>query len=130
MKERLYRFMMGRYGVDKLNRHLSMLALVLAIISVFKRYIVFTILVDALLIIVLLRMFSKNINKRYQENVRYEQMISSFTKEYNFIKRKHNDKDHRYYKCPQCKQVVRVPRGRGKIEITCPKCHHQFEKKS
>ena len=57
-------------------------------------------------------------------------VTSNITKKVDFFKRKRKDKTHKYYKCPTCKQVVRVPKGRGKIEISCPKCHTKFIKRT
>ena len=61
---------------------------------------------------------------------KYVQLIAPITKKVDFFKRKRKDKTHKYYKCPTCKQVVRVPKGRGKIEINCPKCHTKFIKRT
>ena len=77
------------------------------------------------------RVFSKNINKRYEQNQKYLYYESKVKKlfsgvKYNLKKRK----THRIFMCPSCKQKIRVPRGKGKIEITCPKCHTTFIRKS
>ena len=65
------------------------------------------------------RMYSRNIEARRRENTAFLRFFSRLT-----------DKQYRYFRCPQCGQQLRVPRGRGKISITCPKCHNQFIKKS
>ena len=57
-------------------------------------------------------------------------MIQPIKKRFNVIKKNHQDKEHKYYLCPSCKQIVRVPKGRGKITITCPTCKNRFDKKS
>ena len=131
MKEKFIRFLQGRYGgADKLNTHLMYLLFILAIIVLFTGSKVCMILSLLLMFYIYFRMFSKNIYKRYAENQKYVQLISPITKKVNFFKRKRQDKTHKYYKCPTCKQVVRVPKGRGKIEINCPKCHTKFIKKT
>ncbi|MBQ5484545.1 MAG: zf-TFIIB domain-containing protein, partial [Lachnospiraceae bacterium] len=70
------------------------------------------------------RMMSKNVGKRYLENQKYLQITDRMK---NFF---YNHKTYRFYKCPTCKQKVRVPRGHGKIEITCPKCRGTFIRRS
>ncbi len=71
----------------------------------------------------LFRFLSRNIPKRREEN---EKFCNFFIR----LKKRWTDKEHRYFKCPQCRQTVRVPRGKGTIKIRCPKCGNQFEKKS
>ena len=77
------------------------------------------------------RIFSRNIQQRYAENQKYLQMTSKFrfrfNKEKNLMKQR---KTHHIYSCPGCGQKVRIPRGKGKIEIECPKCHTKFVKRS
>ena len=80
---------------------------------------VLTILSEVLLILSLLRCFSRNTYKRYNENRKFLLLIDRI-----------KDRDHRYYACPKCRQTVRVPRGKGKISITCPKCREKFIKKT
>ena len=131
IKNALYRFMQGRYGADQFNNFLLMVAVLLALInSFFIRSPFFGLFVDAILIYSLFRMFSKNIWKRQKENLKYMEMTRPVRTRFNLIKRNMTDKEHRYFICPNCKQTVRVPRGRGKIEITCPRCKTKFEKKS
>lgn len=131
MKEKFIQFMQGRYGgADKLNSHLMYLLFILAIIVLFTNSRVCMILSLLLMFYIYFRMFSKNIYKRYAENQKYVQFIAPITKKVNFFKKKRQDKTHKYYKCPTCKQVVRVPKGRGKIEINCPKCHTKFIKRT
>jgi ribosomal protein L37AE/L43A len=65
------------------------------------------------------RMMSRNVYKRYQENRKFLQFFDRI-----------KDRQHRYYDCPKCRQTVRVPRGKGKISITCPKCREKFIKKT
>lgn len=127
----LYRFMYGRYGNDQLNDFLLMFSLVLVLLNmfIFKSPIVST-FISIILMINIFRTFSKNIYKRRAENDKYLLLIKPIKKRINIIKSNHNDKEHKYYLCPNCKQTVRVPRGRGKITITCPTCSKKFDKKS
>ena len=130
LKEKFYRFMQGRYGNDQLNRFLIATAMVLLILSMFTTDILYTIAVIAM-VFAYYRMFSKKIYKRSEENQKYLQLE---WKAKNFWTKKKNEikqlKTHHIYKCPNCKQKIRVPRGRGKIAIRCRKCGTEFVKKS
>lgn len=115
-------FMAGRYGTDKLNMCLLWTAVIIMVISWFCSgvlQLVLSILYYCLLFRALFRTFSRNTYKRYQENRRYLALLDRI-----------KDRQHRYYSCPKCRQTVRVPRGKGKIAITCPKCRERFVKKT
>ena len=131
MREKIQRFMIGRYGADELAKAQSIAALVLLFLSMFSRLGIFYWLAIALMIYSTWRMFSKNISARYAENQKYLQVTSKFrlrfNKEKNLMKQR---KTHHIYSCPGCGQKVRIPRGKGKIEIECPKCHTKFVKRS
>lgn len=130
MREKLMRFIQGRYGVDQFGRFLTWVSMVLLIISIFFGQIWF---LAACLILIYnyYRMFSKNIAKRYAENQKY---LAHTAKLRQLFYKKKNElgqrKTHHIYRCPQCRQKIRVPRGRGRIEIRCPKCSAKFVKKS
>ena len=130
MRNFLYRLMMGHYGSDRLNKHLLVLSVVLTLCNIFVQSVVIYILVYILLLYVLFRMLSKNINKRYQENQKYEQLIAPLLKRITLFKKSSQDKDHKYFICPNCKQIVRVPKGKGRIDIRCPRCATVFEKRT
>ncbi len=131
MREKFQRFMAGRYGVDELSKFLNIVLLVLLILSIFIRSGILYLLALGILIYSYFRMFSRNISKRYEENQKFVNFrYRSVVKWNNFKKRFAQRKEYRFYHCPQCKQTVRVPRGRGKICITCPKCRTEFVKKS
>ena len=122
-KMALLRFMSGRYGTDKLNMVLLTGGLIFSLAGLFVRLPVlnlsFMLLSYGLLGYSLFRTFSRNTYKRYQENRRFLLLTQKWT-----------DRQHRYYNCPRCRQQVRVPRGKGKISITCPKCKEKFVKKT
>ena len=103
--------MIGRYGTDGLNQFLSMSSIVMLLVSLLTRVSLFTWLGAALLILCYYRSLSRNISKRTEEQWA-------------------NRKLYHYYRCPQCRQKLRVPRGRGRIQISCPRCGTQFIKKS
>ena len=129
MKQKFYNFMRGRYGVDRLNQWILGCALIMILLSYFTTSI-FLIIGYILWFISLYRMFSKQINKRYNENMIFNQKMRGYDRYKTLIKRKLSDKENAYFLCPTCKQTVRVPKGRGKITITCPKCRSQFNKRS
>ena len=131
MKERLQRFMLGRYGFDELSKVYLGVTIALMVISMFADSWLLYLFSLGLLVYSYYRAFSKNISKRQSENqkyrnFRYQQMV----KWNNFKNRQAQKKIYRFFKCPQCKQRVRVPKGRGKICITCPKCKIEFIKRS
>lgn len=135
MREKMQRFMSGRYGVDELGRTLSAVVLGCLVVSMFSPLLsvlsVFYWIGIVLLIYSCFRMLSKNTAKRYEENQKFVNWRYRMTVKQNQSKKQFAQrKDYRFYKCPQCSQKVRVPRGKGKICITCPKCRAEFVKKS
>ena len=128
--------MMGRYGNDHLNMALMLASLVCGVLSMIFAGVtdaVFALLQLIFLVVWILRMFSRNIQKRRNENMvflRYwtktKNKFSVFSGFVNRLK----DREHRYFKCPNCNSRLRVPKGRGNITITCPKCKTKFDKKS
>ena len=132
MKEKMYRFMQGRYGNDGLNRFLLIVIFGCFILSLFSgRVGIFHIIGTASLVYLYFRMFSKNIYKRRAENavyLKYEYKVKQFFA--TFKRDMKQRKTHHIYRCPSCKQKIRIPRGKGRIEIRCPKCSTTFIKKS
>ena len=128
-------FMIGRYGMDQFGRFLSGVLLVLIIMNFLIPAALPSRILWALewivLIVLYARMFSKNINKRYQENeafLRRQFYVSEWWKKWKF--RFQERRKYHIYRCPNCKQKVRVPRGSGRIQIHCPKCGTDFIKTS
>ena len=131
MKERLRQFMSGRYGNDDLNRFMSIAALVLLVISMLTKWTIFNSLAMAVLILSIFRTFSKNTAKRGQENYAYLRLRGKVTGWFTSKKKRFAQrKTHRFYKCPKCRTQLRVPKGVGNINITCPKCKTSFKKKA
>ena len=127
----LRRFMAGRYGGDQLNNARLVLSLLLILLERFTHWRWMTIPVLVLLVLCYFRVFSRNIQARYAENQRFLRWWGPVgVRLRNAGLRFQDRKTHRYYKCPHCKQRLRVPRGRGKINITCPHCRTQFIRKS
>lgn len=130
-KSAFIRFMQGRYGPDQLNNGLLYFALLLTLINSFwLRNAFVTIFCYLLLVIMVWRMFSRKTFQRQKENRQYMDFTRPVRSRCQIIIKNIKDKEHRYYACPHCYQLVRVPKGRGKIEITCPRCHSEFERKS
>lgn len=131
MKEKFLRFMAGRYGVDQLSRFLSFVALALIVLNLFFRSSVLWILGLAVLVLTYVRMFSKNFEKRRKENERYLQLKYKLTSGFrNWNDRRKQSRDYVFFRCPSCHAMLRVPRGKGKIRVTCRKCGNAFEKKT
>lgn len=130
LKDRFQQFMIGRYGSDEFSRFMLIVALIFMVLSMFLDG-PFYLLAMALLIYCYFRMFSRNTYKRYAENEKYLEIKNNIT---GFFQREKAHagqlKDYRFFKCPNCKQKVRVPKGKGKIKIHCPKCSTDFIKKS
>ena len=136
MKDKFYRFMQGRYGVDQFAKFTMGVALVSIVLAIFVNTGSSAgSLVDMLGLVAIVytyfRIFSRNISKRAQENQKYlsatAKLRQRLNKEKNMMKQR---KDYHIYTCPSCGQKVRIPRGKGKIEISCPKCHSKFVKRS
>lgn len=130
MREKIQRFMMGRYGNDRFNQFLMIAAVVCLVLSLFGLNI-FYFAAFAIMIYAYFRMFSRQTARRYAENQWYlkkEWKVRSFFtgKKKEWAQRK----EYRIFKCPECKQKLRVPRGKGKIAIRCRKCGHEFIRKS
>lgn len=119
----LRRFMEGRYGTDRLNTAILIVGVVAALIRPFFSQpavnLTLWLVSYVMMFWAIFRMLSRNVYKRYQENRKFLQLIDRI-----------KDRQHRYYDCPKCRQTVRVPRGKGKIAITCPKCKEKFVRKT
>ena len=117
----LQRFMYGRYGTDRLNTVVLGIGLVACLIGMFVSSpipsLLLTLISYACMFWALFRTFSRNTYKRYQENRRFSQLLEQL-----------KDRNNRYFSCPKCHQSVRVPKGKGKIAITCPRCKERVIK--
>ena len=149
--------MTGRYGADELGRTLNIVVLVSLVVSMFSGLLLGHFMVSAVLVVIVVnlfvraalpsmilnmlelaglfamyfRMFSKNVSKRYEENQRYlSRRYKAVVKRDQWKKRFAQRDTYRFFKCPGCRQRVRVPKGRGKICITCPKCRREFIRRS
>ena len=130
-KDKMARFMYGRYGMDQLSRNLSLICLVLLIVTMFVRNNVIYMIALVGIVYKYFRVFSRNISRRSEENEKYLKFHYKVVGKLNKIKFRITDsKTHRIFRCPSCSQKIRVPRGKGKISIKCPKCRIEFIKKT
>lgn len=126
---KLQRWMYGRYGIDKLSKSLFILSLVFLFLS--GRSPIYNLLSLITLALVMIRTYSKDIEKRRRELSLYFDLTRGIRKFWALSKKKFRDrKTHKYYKCPNCKKDFRVPRGKGKIKIFCPNCGHEIIKRT
>ncbi len=137
MRDKFLKFMYGRYGVDEFGRSMLITAIVLSvvgmIINLFKIgfWISFSLstISTILMVYIIYRAFSRNINKRVLENHKFLGRTAKIRNYFRFCKTRYKDrKSFSYVKCPNCKNYSRVPKGKGKIKITCRVCKKQFEK--
>lgn len=130
VRNKVNQFMRGRYGADVFGMFLVICALLLNLIESFTRVYVLSFISLGILIYASYRMLSKNIVKRRIENDKYNEIVTIMKRYWKVFKSNLTDKRYRYYLCPTCHQMVRVPKGHGKVTITCPNCRNKFEKRS
>lgn len=127
----LKKFMYGRYGFDQLTRALILISLILSLVTMFTRVNAIVLISYLPFIYAVFRILSKNIYKRSQENLKYITIAGRIKgKIYQAKLLNFGTKTHKYYLCAHCKQTIRVPRGKGKIRISCPKCRTEFTKRT
>nr|WP_319489177.1 hypothetical protein [uncultured Caproiciproducens sp.] len=136
------RMMTGRYGTDQLTIALMVLYMLLSLTAQLTRLTVLSLIAFVPLAFCFYRMLSRNISRRYQENNKFLKWWGPVREWFrrglyqfqswmrNTAYRMKDSKTHRYYKCPHCSNTLRVPKGKGKISITCPVCKNQFIKKT
>ena len=135
----IVRFMYGRNGMDQLNTVLLWGSVAVILVSSLISGISDTAAVVgaviyylgmAMWVVSLFRMFSKNLYKRREENSKWLRFWWKLKNAGKGAKERHADKDHKYFTCKKCKAICRVPVGKGKIVITCPKCGNQIQAKT
>ncbi|MCI2056012.1 MAG: hypothetical protein LKJ86_02585 [Oscillibacter sp.] len=130
------RFMYGRNGMDQMNLALIWVCLIVDVVAMFAgkaSAVAGTILYYAGIILwiwAIFRMLSKNLYKRREENSKYLALTWKIKNSGSGARARHADKDHKYFTCKNCKTICRVPVGKGKIEITCPKCGAKIQGKT
>ena len=130
-REFVARFMEGRHGPDNLGMFTLIAGLVCSLLGSFTGISLLSLLGLGLYIWTMFRMFSRNNDKRMAENRKYMDLTSNWkTKSSQFIKRMKNRREYKYFKCPNCKVLLRMKRGAGEKEITCVRCGHVFKQKT
>ena len=130
MRNAIQRFFYGRYGNDQLNKALVGAYFVLFLLSVITHIELLDIIGTVALFLALFRMLSSNTSPRREENAKFLKKAHPAIKWLRMQQTIRKDKDHRYFKCPNCSQYLRVPRGKGKITVTCRSCRASFQEKS
>ena len=135
LRAKIMQFMNGRYGNDQLNRFLSIAGLVVAFLAILlggtKIATLIWLVAVVLITLVYVRMFSKNIYKRSDENTKYLRKKASVVRSFNLRKERWKQrKSYKFFTCPSCNTTLRVPRGKGKINIVCRKCGNSFQGKT
>lgn len=130
-RDRINEFMVGRYGEDALSRFLLVAALILLLLNFFVQMPAFGIFAGLILVWVYYRMLSKDTGRRAEENEKYLQLRDKVT---GFFRGKGSSSSaadgYRIYRCPKCGQKIRIPKGHGMVEITCPRCRTRFRKRT
>jgi len=137
MREKIVRFLWGRYGIDTLGYALIVASLVITLVSSFAVKlpigvsVALTVLSNALLVWTMFRMLSRNITARRRENEILMGWWKPVKKWFKLQKNKFRDrKTHVYFACPKCKNNLRVPKGKGEITVTCPVCKERFDRRT
>lgn len=124
------RLMAGRYGSDQLNAAIMVVYLALYVIYLFTRWAVLYWVALVLILVTLIRCFSRKLDQRRAENAKFLQLTAPLRRCCKSFSTRLKDRDHRYFKCPNCGQQMRVPRGKGRITVHCRSCGATFEEKS
>ena len=130
IKQKAIRFLQGRYGTDDLNKMLFVVTIILIAIKTFFKVPYVILVADVLLVIQIMRSFSKNYVKRRIENDHYKRIERYITRFFKVVYKNVKDRNYHYTLCPKCVQMVRIPRKKGKVTITCPHCKSKFDAKS
>ncbi len=124
------RFMYGRYGNDQLNVFLICLYVVLFLAEALTRSVFFYYLSLAVVVWAMFRLLSRNLDRRRAENTKFMEFAGPAVRWLRLQRTIRRDKEHRYFKCPNCGQQLRVPRGKGRITVTCRGCGASFQENS
>ena len=130
MRSMIQRFMYGRYGNDQLNCCLLISYFVFYLLSRITNVGLLSLMGNVVVLLALYRTLSRNIPKRREENTLFLKKVAPAVRWFKLRSTIAKDKDHRYFKCPNCGQQLRVPKGKGKITITCRNCGVSFEEKT
>ena len=130
IKEKIARYMVGRYGIDRLYYFLLAICFIIIIINTFINSVILSLTESCLFIYAFYRVMSRNVYKRQQENEKFTKLIDKPKKFFNLQKCKLRDRNtHVYKKCPNCKNNLRLPKQKGKHTVACPCCQTRFDVK-
>ncbi len=128
---KMQKWMQGRYGNDELSRSLYYVSLALLVLSLFSPLRFLYVPTIALMLWSCIRCCSKNISRRRAERETYLKVTGGIRSWFRLQKDKWRDrKTYRYFQCKECRAPLRVPKGKGKIRVRCPKCHHELDAKT
>lgn len=130
IRNALQRFMYGRYGTDQLNVFLILAYVVVNLLFMLSHFSLLYWLSTAAIFFALFRTLSRDLPRRRAENAKFMKLAGPVIQWFRLQRTIRRDKEHRYFKCPNCGQQLRVPRGKGKITVTCRGCHATFQEKS
>ena len=130
IRNALRRFMYGRYGSDKLNGFLMAAYLILLVLHMLTRQPLLYYVSFALMLWTLFRTLSRNYAARSRENAAFLRLTTPVLRWLRLQRTILRDQEHRYFKCPGCSQQLRVPRGKGSIQVSCRSCGCKFNKKT
>lgn len=130
IRSKLQQFMVGRNGADQLSVTLMWAGVATWAIYLFSGWLPVYLISLALMTWTLFRMFSRRIDRRRAENAKFLELIRPVRRRLSALGCRLRDKEHRYFRCPNCGQQMRVPKGKGRIQVTCRSCGITFEEKS
>lgn len=131
MRNFINKLLYGRYGVDQFSIALLGFSVLFSLLFTFTDWTILYIISSAILVFAIYRIFSKNFTRRQKEYQGWLKFSTTFKKKSNKCVRRIKDFPHfKYYTCMNCKQTMRIPRGKGRIEIRCPKCGYSFRSKT
>lgn len=130
IRNKLRQIMVGRCGADQLSLATMWISILLWLLYALSGWMILYVLSAVLIFLTLFRMFSRRLDKRRAENARFLAAIRPVQRRFSATVAHLKDKEHRYFRCPNCKQQMRVPRGKGRIRVTCRGCGITFEEKS
>lgn len=131
MKNWIQRMMAGRYGVDQLSNAIFILSIIVILASILLENSILNTVGIVMLLVGYLRMFSRNINSRYTENQKFTNFYKSiFSKYIGYNRQLGSMWKYKYFKCPNCNQRLRVPKGKGRLNVKCPKCKNSFVRRT
>lgn len=129
--EKLKRFMYGRYGVDLFGLVMLIAGLVVSMFGQWFNFLPLVVLSYLIYAYALFRLFSKNLPARQRELAAFMKLKNRVSGWFSFKQKQVAERNlYKYFSCPNCKQKLRAPKGRGKIQVTCQKCKHNFIKKT